>query len=134
MPFVAARWSPLTDLAGERLPEFDRPLAHGLVAYANAARRKHLLDHAKTQRKPEIEPNRIAYDLRRKAMAAIKAVTGCRHARAHPVVHSKFVNLTVPPRGPSAAPGATDIALAPGSDSRRRIRIDRQRHKTSRHS
>ena len=80
MPFVAARWSPLTDLAGERLAEFHRPLAHGLVAHANAARRKHLLDHAKAQRKPEIEPNRIAYDLRRKAMAAIKAVTSCRHA------------------------------------------------------
>ena len=30
MPFVAARWSPLTDLAGERLPEFDRPFGAGL--------------------------------------------------------------------------------------------------------
>jgi hypothetical protein len=58
MPFVAARGSTLADLVGKRATEFVRPLAHRLVAHANAARRKHLLDHAKAQRKPEIEPNR----------------------------------------------------------------------------
>ena len=93
MPFVAARGSTLADLVGERLTEFVRPLAHRLVAHANSARREHLLDHAKAQRKPEIEPNRVADHLRRKAMTAIERID---MARAYSAVRSRFVKLTVP--------------------------------------
>jgi hypothetical protein len=41
--------------------------------------RQHFFDHAKAQGKPEIEPNRMADDLRRKAMALVERVAGCRH-------------------------------------------------------
>jgi hypothetical protein len=76
MPFVAARRSPLADLVRERLAELHRSLAHRLVAHANAPLREHLLDHAKAQGKPEIEPDRMKYDdLRRKSMAAIEGIT-----------------------------------------------------------
>ena len=82
MPFVAASRRALADLIGERLAELLPPLAHGLVRYANPARRQHFLDHTKAQRKPEIQPNGIADDFRRKAMAAIQRVTGSQHGRA----------------------------------------------------
>jgi hypothetical protein len=55
-------------------------LTYGLVAHGNATLRDHLLDHAKAQGKPEIEPNGMAYDLRRKAVAAIEGITSTRHA------------------------------------------------------
>ena len=72
MPFVAASRRALADLMGERLAELLPPLAHGLIGHANPARRQHFLDHAKAQGKPEIEPNRMADDLRRKAMALVE--------------------------------------------------------------
>jgi hypothetical protein len=81
MPFVAASRRALADLIGERLAELLPPLAHGLVRYANPARRQHFLDHAQAQGKPEIQPNGIADHFRRKAMAAIQRVTGCRQGR-----------------------------------------------------
>src|SRR5580698_8220604 len=79
MPFVAASRRALADLIGECLAELLPPLAHGLVGHANPARRQHFFDHAKAQGKPEIEPNRMADDLRRKAMALVERVAGCRH-------------------------------------------------------
>jgi hypothetical protein len=88
MPFVAARRSSLADLIGERVAEFDRTLAHGLVGHANSTRRKHLLDHPKAQGKPEIEPNGIADHFRREPMAAIERVMGIRHGR--PVAADPF--------------------------------------------
>ena len=81
MPFVAASRRTLADLIGERLAELLPPLAHGLVRHANPARCEHLFDHAKAQRKPEIEPHGVADHFRRKAMAAIQTVTGNRHGR-----------------------------------------------------
>src|ERR1700722_4917625 len=59
VPFVAASRGTLANLIGERLAELLPPLAHGLVRYANPARRQHLLNHAQAQGKPEIEPNGI---------------------------------------------------------------------------
>ena len=79
MPFVAASRRALADLIGECLAELLPPLAHGLVGHANPARRQHFFDHAKAQGKPEIEPNRMADDLQRKAMALVERVAGCRH-------------------------------------------------------
>ena len=81
MPFVAASRRALADLIGERLAELLPPLAHGLLRHANPARRQHFLDHTKAQRKPEIQPNGIADDFRRKAMAAIQRITASRHGR-----------------------------------------------------
>ena len=78
IPFVAASRRAPADLIGERLAELLPPLAHALVGHANSAGRQHLLDHAQAQRKPEIEPNRVDDHLRRKAVAAIERITGCR--------------------------------------------------------
>ena len=55
MPFVAASRRTLADLIGERLAELLPPLAHGFVGHANSTRRKHLLYHAKAERKSEVE-------------------------------------------------------------------------------
>ena len=79
MPFVAASRRRLANLIGKRFAELPPPLPHGFVGHANSALRQHFLDHAKAQGKPEIEPNGIADHFRRKAMAAIRRVTGsCR--------------------------------------------------------
>src|SRR6202451_4158028 len=78
-PSVAPSRRALADLIGECLAELLPPLAHGLVGHANPARRQHFFDHAKAQGKPEIEPNRMADHLRRKAMALVERVVGCRH-------------------------------------------------------
>src|ERR1700722_5680943 len=95
MPFVAARGSPLADLISEPLAELLSPLAHGLVGHANPAG-QYLLDHAQAQGKPEVEPNRIPDDFRRKAMAAIEGFTSARHGSAYATIRSRSVKLTVP--------------------------------------
>ena len=51
------------------------PLADSLVGHGNPAPCQHLLDHAKAQRKPEIEPDCTAD---REAMAMIERVVGSR--------------------------------------------------------
>src|ERR1700722_4230131 len=97
MPFVAASGSPLADLISERLAELLSPLAHGLIGNTNPAGRQYLLDHAQAQGKPEVEPNRITDDFRRKAMAAIEGFTSARHGSAYATIRSRSVKLTVPP-------------------------------------
>ena len=79
MPFIAAGGGPPADLISECLAELLPPLAHGLVGHANPTRRQHFFDHAKAQGKPEIEPNRMADDLGRKAMAVVVSGAGSRH-------------------------------------------------------
>ena len=86
----------MADLISERLAELLSPLAHGLVGHANPAGRQHFLDHAQAQGKPEVEPNRITDDFRRKAMAAIEGFTSARHGSAYATIRSRSVKLTVP--------------------------------------
>jgi hypothetical protein len=47
MPFVANPRQATADLVGERLAEFERPLAHGFVADDDAAGGQQLLHHAR---------------------------------------------------------------------------------------
>src|SRR3984957_7390693 len=96
MPFVAASRRAPADLIRERLAELLPPLAHGLIGHANPAGRQYLLDHAQAQGKPEVEPNRITDDFRRKAMAAIEGFTSARHGSAYATIRSRSVKLTVP--------------------------------------
>ena len=84
MPFVAASGRTLTDTIGVRLAELPSPLAHGFISHTNPARRQHLLDHAKTQGKPKIEPNGTANHFRREPMAAIKWIVDSRHGHRLP--------------------------------------------------
>src|SRR3954447_26718509 len=82
---VARTGQPAPDLVGESLPELARPLAHGLVAHVDAAGRQHLFDHAQAQGKAEVEPDRVADDLARKAVAGVGGLgCGC-HAGHLPV-------------------------------------------------
>jgi hypothetical protein len=60
-------------------------------------------DHAKAQGKPEIEPNRMADDLRRKTMALVERVAGCRHGGRIAARPRLIVNLTVPARDKARA-------------------------------
>ena len=79
-------------------PNLQRPLPHGLVADDDAARGQHLLDHAQAEREAEVQPNGVADDLGRKAVAGIAG--GGR--RCHPVRlrdlarPRQAANLTVP--------------------------------------
>jgi hypothetical protein len=129
MPFVAAGRSPLADLIGDRLAKPGRPLAHGLVGYTNPSCRQHRLNPTQAQRKPEIEPNGVAYDLRRKAIAVINRIANIRHARAYPATHSKLVKLTVP-----AGELSFEVARSAAKLGRRRrcrqgkVREDRRSH------
>src|SRR3954454_11869281 len=71
MPLVSRTGQPAPDLVGERLAELEAPLAHGLVAHVDAAGGQHLFHHAQAQRKAEVEPNGVADDLARKAIAGV---------------------------------------------------------------
>ena len=79
MPFVPASRRALADPIGEHLAEFLSPLAHGLVCAQIRRAASISSTMRKLQGKPEIQPNRIADHLWRKAMAAIERITGCRH-------------------------------------------------------
>ena len=52
-------------------PEMIHPAPNGLVGNRDAAFRQQILDVAKAQREPEIEPNRPLNDLRRKPVTGI---------------------------------------------------------------
>src|SRR5438093_2811290 len=80
VPLVAtARRSP-TDPVGEFPAEFEAPLPDRLVRHRDAAGGQHLLDHAQAQREPKIQPDRVADDLSRVAMAGVNRVS----RRPHP--------------------------------------------------
>src|SRR5215213_9327795 len=79
MPLVARRRQPPPDPVGKVLAELARPLPHGLVTDDDAACGQHLLDHAQAEREAKVEPNRMADDLGRKAVASIAGANGCRH-------------------------------------------------------
>src|SRR5215213_987471 len=80
MPLVSSAGQPAADLIGECLAELEAPLPHGLVAEDDATSRQHLLDHAQAQRKAEVEPDRVADDLGREAVAAVAGGGTGRHS------------------------------------------------------
>src|ERR1700730_8548724 len=84
VPLVAtARRSP-TDAAGEFPAEFQAPLPDRLVGHRDAAGGQHLLEHAQAQRKPKIQPDRVADDLSRVAMADVNRVSRRPHPSVYP--------------------------------------------------
>src|SRR5260370_28126283 len=60
MPFVANPGQATTDLVGELLAKFARPLPHGFMADDDAASGQQLLHHAQTKREAEIQPHGMA--------------------------------------------------------------------------
>jgi len=60
MPFVASLRLTPAQLVGVSLAELQRPLADRFVGHDDASTGHQFLDIAKTQRKPEIQPNDVA--------------------------------------------------------------------------
>ena len=58
----------VTMITGDQPPELQKPAPDGLVRNVDAALCQQLLDIAKRQREPGIEPDRMLDDHRRKAM------------------------------------------------------------------
>ena len=71
VPDVAAAWRLAPETAGVRGPELQRPAADRLIGDENAALEQHLFDQPQAQRKPEVQPDCMGDDLRRKAVALV---------------------------------------------------------------
>src|SRR5690349_2938723 len=84
MPFVARPGQPSADDVGELLAKLEAPLADRLVADLDAAEGQHLLHHPKAQRKAKVQPDRVADQLWRKAMAGVEGLGRVRHGRLIP--------------------------------------------------
>ena len=70
VPLVAARWRVRAKAPGNGGPELQRPASNCLVGHLDAACGQQLLDHAQAQRETEVQPDRVADDLRRKSVPA----------------------------------------------------------------
>src|SRR3954447_2253554 len=113
VPLVAGPRQPAADLVRERLAELQRPLPHRLVADGDAAGGQQLLDHPQAEREAEVEPDRVADDLRREAVTGVGGRARRRHARPvagpPPARNLPRANLTVPLKVPVViAAGAED--------------------------
>ena len=86
MPLVANPRKATTDLIGELLAEFARPLPHGFVADDDAAGGEQLLNHAETKREAEIQPYGMADNLGRKPIAGIAEASERRHPTRLPIL------------------------------------------------
>ena len=75
-------------------------MPYGLVADDDAAGGQHLLDHAQAEREAEVQPNRVADDLGRKAVASVAGEGRRRHPvrlpALLPIRKRPAAKLTVP--------------------------------------
>src|SRR3984957_17602408 len=62
---------PLAQMRGDHRTEAVHPAAHGLVRDRDPALRKQILDVTKVECEPEVEPNRLMYDLGRKPISGV---------------------------------------------------------------
>src|SRR5258708_17192889 len=80
MPCVSRFRTATAEFVRVRLPKLQAPLAHGFVGHDDPALGQKLFDIAKTEREAEIQPNSMADDFRRKAVASvIGGSCGCFH-------------------------------------------------------
>ena len=61
----------LAQLRGDDRPEVVHPPAHGLVRNRDPALGEQILDVTKAECEPEIEPNRLVYDLGREPVSGV---------------------------------------------------------------
>ena len=64
-------WTALAQMRGDHRPKVVHPAAHGLVGDRDPALREQILDVTKAECEPEIEPNRLMYDLRREPISGV---------------------------------------------------------------
>src|SRR5258707_14798110 len=79
VPLVDTDRRSSSDAAVEFPAEFQAPLPDRLVRHRDTAGGQHLLDHAQAQREPKIQPDRLADDLSRVAMAGVNQVSRPPH-------------------------------------------------------
>src|SRR5215208_6298958 len=79
VPGVSSMRQPAADLVGDALAELEAPLPYGFVADRNAACGEDLVHMAQAQGEAEIEPDRVADDLAREAVAGVAGDGRCRH-------------------------------------------------------
>ena len=96
VPFVTGCGQMPADLIGKALAKFQRPLPHSLMTDQDPAGREHLLDHAQTQWKPEVQPDGVADHFSREAVASIAGMAKRCHPSRMPRSGHLRVNLTVP--------------------------------------
>ena len=78
-PFVSSRGQPAANLVRERLAELQRPLAHGFMTNNDAMRGQRFIRHAQAEREAEVEPDGVADDLGRTAIAGVAGASRCRY-------------------------------------------------------
>ena len=76
MPFIADARKATTDLVGELLAEFARPLSYRFMADNDAAPGQQFLHHAQTEWEAEIQPHGMADDLGREPVPAVAGASG----------------------------------------------------------
>jgi hypothetical protein len=85
VPLVSSTGQPAADLIGECLAEFEAPLApldllpRSIMTEHDATGREDLVHVAQAQGKAEVEPNGIADERSRKAVAGVAEGGRCRH-------------------------------------------------------
>jgi hypothetical protein len=95
-PFVSRCGQALADLIGHTPAKLQRPLLQGLMADQNPSGCQHLLDYARAQGKPKVQPDGMAGHLSRKAVAGI-ARLACRvHPSRMALGGHHRINLTIP--------------------------------------
>ena len=80
MPFVAELGRATMDRSGKIPSEFLRPTPDGLMTDGYAPGGQQIFHHAQAERKSEVQPNRVAYDLGGKPVTAIKGIPNLNHA------------------------------------------------------
>jgi hypothetical protein len=71
MPLVPGARPAATELVGIALPELSTPLSDGLVRHDNTAFKQEFLDVTVREAKAVVEPDRVADDLAREAVAFV---------------------------------------------------------------
>src|ERR1700722_5826512 len=96
----------LAQMRGDHRPEVVHPAAHGLVRDRDPALRKQILDVTKAEREPEIEPNRLMYDLWREPISSVADFP-------HTLGYSAYVHPTSSRRRDKARPRLAHAVLRP---------------------
>jgi hypothetical protein len=74
VPLVAALGRAPTNAVGELAAKFQTPLPDRLIGHRDATSRQYLFDHAKAEREPKVQPDRVADDFGGVAMPGITRV------------------------------------------------------------